>query len=179
MIQLKCVSKGMADGWAFCLPQLPRNQPPMVTSIPELGVVSTQPRDDLLCHNDDQHQWESICSISKQLSPKPPPYDSGDAGIHVFVHPEDSLDIPGEESEEEVKLHTNKIVHSTKFKSKKNSIIPHSYCFSLCMLCSVHCMSLTPRWPLHFCINTIDLVIFPACLHSGYESFLSVIIQTH
>ncbi|CAK6964162.1 WD repeat-containing protein 90 [Scomber scombrus] len=104
---------------------LPRNQPPMVTSIPELGVVSTQQRDDLLCHNDDHHQWESTCSISKQLSPRPP-YDSGDGGIHVFVHPEDSLCEPGEESEEELVCTpvTNPVRLSSSKHTNQQKLLP-------------------------------------------------------
>lgn len=103
---------------SFCLPQFPRNQSPVVTSIPELGVVSTHQRDDWFCHNDDQHQQESTCSSSHQFTSKPP-RDAVDGGVHVFVHPEDDLGKHWEESEEEVKLHTDKTVHSTKLKSKR------------------------------------------------------------
>ncbi|XP_070708545.1 WD repeat-containing protein 90 [Pempheris klunzingeri] len=80
---------------------LPRNRTPLVTNIPELGVVSTHQEDDWLCHDDDQHQQESTCSSSHQLTSRPI-RDTADGGIHVYVHPEDGISKSGEESEEEV-----------------------------------------------------------------------------
>lgn len=97
-------------------PQLPRNRTPLVTKIPDLGVVSTHQEDDWLCHNDDQHQQESTCSNSHQLTFRPT-CDTDDGGVHVYVHPEDAFSKLGEESEEEVKLHIDYIVHSTELKN--------------------------------------------------------------
>ncbi|XP_032358084.1 WD repeat-containing protein 90 isoform X2 [Etheostoma spectabile] len=79
---------------------LPRNQTPVVTNIPELGVVSTFQNDDWLCRKDDQHQPESTCSSSQQFTPRSL-WDAGDGGVHVHVHPEDGFSKNGEESEEE------------------------------------------------------------------------------
>lgn len=77
-----------------------------MTKIPDLGVVSTHPRDDWLSHNDDQYQQESAGSSSHQLTFKPRS-DSDDRGVHVYVHPKDGFSKHGEESEEEVKLHSD------------------------------------------------------------------------
>ncbi|XP_034716336.1 WD repeat-containing protein 90 isoform X2 [Etheostoma cragini] len=79
---------------------LPRNQTPVVTNIPELGVVSTFQNDDWLCRNDDQDQQESKCSSSQQFTPRCL-WDAGDGGLHVHVHPEDDFSKHGEEGEEE------------------------------------------------------------------------------
>ncbi|XP_030257051.1 WD repeat-containing protein 90 [Sparus aurata] len=80
---------------------LTSNQSPLVTKIPDLGVVSTHPRDDWLSHNDDQYQQESAGSSSHQLTFKPRS-DSDDRGVHVYVHPKDGFSKHGEESEEEL-----------------------------------------------------------------------------
>nr|CBN81308.1 WD repeat-containing protein 90 [Dicentrarchus labrax] len=77
-----------------------RNQTPLVTSIPELGVVTTHQKDHWLSHKDDQHRQESACSSSHQLTFRPP-YDADDREVHVYVHPEDGFSKHGEESEEE------------------------------------------------------------------------------
>ncbi|XP_045924452.1 WD repeat-containing protein 90 [Micropterus dolomieu] len=71
---------------------LPRNQTPVVTNIPELGLVSTHQKDDRLWNNDHHHQQESACSNSHELTSRPP-CESDEGGFHVYMH--------GEESEEE------------------------------------------------------------------------------
>lgn len=76
-----------------------RNQTPVVSSVPEVGVVSSHPK-DWLVHNDFQHQ-ESASSNSQQQTYSPSS-DATDGGIHVYVHSVDGLSIHGEESEEEV-----------------------------------------------------------------------------
>ncbi|XP_020567837.1 WD repeat-containing protein 90 isoform X2 [Oryzias latipes] len=81
-------------------PKLPtRNQTPVVSSVPEVGVVSSHPK-DWLVHNDFQHQ-ESASSNSQQQTYSPSS-DATDGGIHVYVHSVDGLSIHGEESEEEL-----------------------------------------------------------------------------
>ncbi|KAF6734778.1 WD repeat-containing protein 90 [Oryzias melastigma] len=76
-------------------PKLPtRNQTPVVSSIPEVGVVSSHPK-DWLVHNDFQ---ESTSSNSQQQTHSS---DVTDGGIHVYVHSVDGLSIHGDESEEE------------------------------------------------------------------------------
>ncbi|XP_054455160.1 WD repeat-containing protein 90 isoform X2 [Anoplopoma fimbria] len=77
-----------------------RNQTPMVTDIPDLGVVSTQQDDDWLFNNGDQHQQESTSSMSQQFTSRPP-WDTDDGGVHVHVHPDDGFSKHEEESEEE------------------------------------------------------------------------------
>ncbi|KAI3365641.1 hypothetical protein L3Q82_010722 [Scortum barcoo] len=77
---------------------LPKNRTPLVTNIPELGVVSSHQMGDWLCHN-DQHQ-ESTCSSSHQLTYRPP-CDTDRRGVHVYLHHEDDLSKQDEESEEE------------------------------------------------------------------------------
>ncbi|KAM9336626.1 WD repeat-containing protein 90 [Symphorus nematophorus] len=80
---------------------LPRNHTPLVTNIPELGIVSThQKDDDWHSDNDDQSQQESPHSGSDQLTFRPH-CDAGDRGVHVYVHPEDGFSKHGEEGEEE------------------------------------------------------------------------------
>ncbi|XP_040923164.1 WD repeat-containing protein 90 [Toxotes jaculatrix] len=78
---------------------LSRNQTPVVTSIPERGVVSTHQKVGWLCHNDDQQQ-ELACFNPHQLTSRTP-CDTDESGVHVFVHPEDAFSKHGEESEEE------------------------------------------------------------------------------
>ncbi|TMS22208.1 WD repeat-containing protein 90 [Larimichthys crocea] len=51
---------------------LQRNRTPLVTNIPELGVVSTHQKDDWLRSNNDQHQQESSRSNSHHLRSRPP-----------------------------------------------------------------------------------------------------------
>ncbi|XP_056222733.1 WD repeat-containing protein 90 [Seriola aureovittata] len=79
---------------------LPRNQPPVVTNIPELGLVSSHRKDGWLCHDGDQQQQESACFSPHQLASRPT-CDTDGSGVHVFVHPEDAFSRLGEESEEE------------------------------------------------------------------------------
>ncbi|XP_069547580.1 WD repeat-containing protein 90 [Brachyistius frenatus] len=68
-----------------------RNQTPVVTDIPELGVVSTQQKD-----------WEQeLASSSSQQLTSRSPWDADDGGVHVYVHPEDGLNKHAEESESE------------------------------------------------------------------------------
>ncbi|XP_059181241.1 WD repeat-containing protein 90 [Centropristis striata] len=82
-------------------PKLPlRNQTPMVTDIPELGLVSTPQNDEWLHRDDDWYQQESTCSSSQQF-PSRPPWDADDGGVHVHIHPEDGFSKHGEGSEEE------------------------------------------------------------------------------
>ncbi|KAE8284342.1 WD repeat-containing protein 90 [Larimichthys crocea] len=79
---------------------LQRNRTPLVTNIPELGVVSTHQKDDWLRSNNDQHQQESSRSNSHHLRSRPP-CDTDGRGVHVYVHPEDVFSKYREESEEE------------------------------------------------------------------------------
>ncbi|XP_041818547.1 WD repeat-containing protein 90 [Chelmon rostratus] len=79
----------------------PRNRSPLVTNIPELGVVSIHQKGDWLPHNDDQHLQESACSASHQLTFRPP-CGTDDRGVYVYVQHEDSFCKLGEESEDEV-----------------------------------------------------------------------------
>ncbi|XP_053269712.1 WD repeat-containing protein 90 isoform X1 [Pleuronectes platessa] len=65
-----------------------RDRTPVVTNIPELGVVSSHQKDDWLCHNDNQQQQESACFSPHQLTSRSP-RDTDDSEY-------------GEESEEEV-----------------------------------------------------------------------------
>lgn len=85
-------------------PQLPRNRAPLVTDIPDLGVVSTHQKDDCLSLNDEQHQQDTTCSISHRNTFWPS-CDTNGKGIQVYVHSEDGFSRHGEESEEEVMLH--------------------------------------------------------------------------
>ena len=96
-------------------PQLPRDRAPLVTNIPELGVVSSHQKDDWLCHNDNQQQQESACLSPHQLTSRSP-RDTDDSEVHVFAHPEDAFSKYGEESEEEVMLHMDWTVLSIKLK---------------------------------------------------------------
>uniref|UniRef100_UPI0037E729E7 WD repeat-containing protein 90 n=1 Tax=Semicossyphus pulcher TaxID=241346 RepID=UPI0037E729E7 len=79
---------------------LPRNQTPVVTNVPELGVVCTHQYHELLSHDEEEHQQDSTCSSSQHLTSRPP-CDVDDGGVHVYVHPEDGCSQHGEESEEE------------------------------------------------------------------------------
>ena len=85
----------------FPFPQVPKNQTPIVSSIPELGVVSTH-RNDWLCHNDPQLQ-ESTFSSSQELASRAS-CGADDGGVHVYVHPEDGLSTHAEKIEKEVIL---------------------------------------------------------------------------
>lgn len=91
--------------------QLPRNRNPIVTNIPELGVVSTHQSSDGLCHNNDQQESESSSLHQlKQRSHR----DTDNGGIHVFVHPDDGFSKhweDGEDDEEEV-IQLNPLYHS-------------------------------------------------------------------
>ncbi|XP_029702490.1 WD repeat-containing protein 90 isoform X2 [Takifugu rubripes] len=78
--------------------QFHRNQAVMVTSIPELGVVSKHQRDGSLSPNDDQHQQRSTCSSSHQDTLMAPIITGRE--VHVYAHPEEGSDELAEESEE-------------------------------------------------------------------------------
>ncbi|XP_070846624.1 WD repeat-containing protein 90 [Chaetodon trifascialis] len=101
-----CVSKPVQDRVSLIQQittpkSFPRNRTPLVTSIPELGVVSTHHKDDWLCHNDGQHLRESACSASHRLTFRPP-CNADDRGVHVNMQPERGYCKLGEESEDEV-----------------------------------------------------------------------------
>lgn len=90
-------------------PQLPRNRAPLVTDIPDLGVVSTHQKDDCLSLNDERRQHDTTCSISRQNTFWPS-CDTNGKGNQVCVHPEDGFSRHREESEEEVMLHSDYVV---------------------------------------------------------------------
>lgn len=75
-----------------------------MTHLPELGVISTHPEDDWLCHNDDGDQLESACSASHPLRFRSSS-ETNERGIHVHIHSDESD--PGDRSEEEVTLCTD------------------------------------------------------------------------
>ncbi|XP_072229948.1 WD repeat-containing protein 90 [Leuresthes tenuis] len=93
---------------------LPRNHTPVVSSIPDLGVVSTH-QQDLFSRNDCQVQ-ESACPSSQQLTSRPA-CDTDDGGVHVYVTPEDELSTHEEESEEE--LVCSPVSHAVALPSSK------------------------------------------------------------
>ncbi|CAG04359.1 unnamed protein product, partial [Tetraodon nigroviridis] len=78
--------------------QLPKKQTVVVTSIPELGVVSAHQKDASLGPVDDQHQQRSARSSSYQHTP----VTAEDRDAHVYAHPNASPDEHAEESEEEL-----------------------------------------------------------------------------
>uniref|UniRef100_A0A665V8A7 WD repeat-containing protein 90 n=1 Tax=Echeneis naucrates TaxID=173247 RepID=A0A665V8A7_ECHNA len=82
---------------------LPRNQTTVVTSIPELGVVSSQQDVGWLCPDDDQQKQSAIFSPHQS---KPPRHPDG-SGLHAFVPPQDTFSRDPDESEEEVNLCTS------------------------------------------------------------------------
>lgn len=86
------------------LPKKPTKQTIMVTSIPELGVVSTHQKDASLSPNDGQRQQRSACSSSHQHTFMST-VNAVDRDVHVYTHPKDSLDEHAEEIEEEVMTH--------------------------------------------------------------------------
>ena len=90
----------------FLYHQLPRNRTPLVKSVPELGVVFTQQKDEWLGFDGDHYQQSPTRSISQQHTFRQP-CDLDDRGAHLYVHPED-----GEESEEEVTHHIIHIEHA-------------------------------------------------------------------
>lgn len=92
-----------------------RNQTPVVSSIPEVGVVSSHPK-DWLVHNDFQ---ESTSSNSQQQTHSS---DVTDGGIHVYVHSVDGLSIHGDESEEEVSFGWIRM-YIWQYKGKTNCVI--------------------------------------------------------
>lgn len=96
----------------------------MVTSIPELGVVSTHQKDASLSPNDDQHQQRSACSSSHQHTFMLP-VNADDKDVHVDTHPKNSLDEHAEESEEEVMFHIDLVVHPVVLKLVHCA--PHSF----------------------------------------------------
>lgn len=72
-----------------------------MTSIPELGVVSTHQKDDWFSLNDEQHEQNSSPHSLLKHTIKPL-CDAEDHGVHMYVHSEDGFSKHGEESEEEV-----------------------------------------------------------------------------
>lgn len=102
----------------------------MVTSIPELGVVSKHQRDGSLSP-DDQHQQRSTCSSSHQHTLMAPVI-TDEREVHVYVHPEDGSDELAEESEE-VMLHIALVVQSVVMWMFH--CFPHSSMF-LCIMSS-------------------------------------------
>ncbi|XP_068438690.1 WD repeat-containing protein 90 [Clinocottus analis] len=100
-------------------------QTPMVTDIPNLGVVSAQHNDAWLFHNDDQDQQESTCFSSQKFTSKPL-WDTDDGGVHVHVHPEDGFSKHEDESEEEfVCTPVPHPVHLSSFKEpRREKLLP-------------------------------------------------------
>ncbi|XP_026206822.1 WD repeat-containing protein 90 isoform X2 [Anabas testudineus] len=98
---------------------LPRNRNPIVTNIPELGVVSTHQSSDGLCHNNDQQESESSSLHQlKQRSHR----DTDNGGIHVFVHPDDGFSKHWEDGEDNEEEHP---VHLTSSKNdKQQKLLP-------------------------------------------------------
>uniref|UniRef100_A0A3Q3FWX8 CFA20 domain-containing protein n=1 Tax=Kryptolebias marmoratus TaxID=37003 RepID=A0A3Q3FWX8_KRYMA len=78
---------------------LPRNQTAVASSIPELDVFSSNPKDQLW-DNNGQLQGAAHSSLHHPTSRLPRVTEDG--GVHVYVHPEEELSTQGEESEEEV-----------------------------------------------------------------------------
>ncbi|XP_041672355.1 WD repeat-containing protein 90 isoform X2 [Cheilinus undulatus] len=101
---------------------LPRNQTPLVTGIPELGVVSIHEDQEWLCHNgDDEHQQETTCYNSHHLKSQPS-CDADAEGVHVYVHAEDDVE---EESEEEpVYTPVPHPVHISSSKDARKQLLP-------------------------------------------------------
>ncbi|XP_020493168.2 WD repeat-containing protein 90 [Labrus bergylta] len=97
---------------------LPSNQAPMVTKIPELGVVSTHKENEWLYHNGDENQLESTCSDSHHLT-SCPSCEAGDEGVHVYVHAEDVCSAHREESEEEFEC--TPVPHPVHLSSSKET----------------------------------------------------------
>lgn len=87
----------------------------MVTSIPELGVVSTHQKDASLIPNDDQHQHRSA-RISSHQHTFESPVNTDDRDVHVYTHLSTSLVDHAEESEEEVMFHIDLIARSVVLK---------------------------------------------------------------
>lgn len=103
----------------------------MVTSIPELGVVSKHQRDGSLSPNDDQHQQRSTCSSSHQHTLMAPVI-TDEREVHVYAHPEEGSDELTEESEEVI-LHIDLVVQSVVMWLLH--CFPHSSMF-LCIMSS-------------------------------------------
>ncbi|XP_041829959.1 WD repeat-containing protein 90 isoform X2 [Melanotaenia boesemani] len=78
---------------------LPRKTTPVVSSIPDLGVVTTHQK-DWLCDNDCQLQ-ESLRSSSQQLTSRLA-CGTDYGGTDEYVHPDDDFSTHGEENEEEL-----------------------------------------------------------------------------
>ncbi|KAF7661571.1 hypothetical protein LDENG_00259120 [Lucifuga dentata] len=101
---------------------LPRCRTPLVSNVPELGLVSTGQKVDSLCRSDDLHQRES----ARFSSPRSP-CDADDGGVDVYMHPEDSFSRLGEESEEEEFVRATVLhpVHLSPAKeSKQQKLLP-------------------------------------------------------
>lgn len=102
----------------------------MVTSIPELGVVSKHQRDGSLSPNDDQHQQRSTCSSSHQHTLMTPVI-TDEREVHVYAHPEEGSDeLTGSE---EVMLHIDLVGQSVVMCVVL--CFPHSSMF-LCIMSS-------------------------------------------
>ncbi|XP_049916646.1 WD repeat-containing protein 90 isoform X3 [Epinephelus moara] len=104
---------------------LPRNRTPMVTNIPELGVVSTHQNDDWLLQNDEQYQQESACSSSQQFTYRRP-LGIDEEGVHMHDYPEDGFGKHGEESEEEIvcTLDPHPVHLSSSKETRQQTLLP-------------------------------------------------------
>ncbi|KAM4623838.1 WD repeat-containing protein 90 [Polymixia lowei] len=103
---------------------LPRNQGPLVTRVPELGVVSTLPnpsdsQDDWFYRGDELSQRGSHSPGSQRSTPRPT--RGGDnRGVHVYARPEDDLGNCRADSEvEEVGCSTDP--HPVRLSSTKET----------------------------------------------------------
>ncbi|XP_040924451.1 WD repeat-containing protein 90 [Betta splendens] len=96
---------------------LPRNRTAIVSSIPELGVVSTHQEADSLCYNVDQRDNSPQLGQTSHCD---------DGGVHVFVHPEDGFSKHGQESEEEIVcMPVPRPAHLTSsIESKQQTLLP-------------------------------------------------------
>ncbi|XP_029977706.1 WD repeat-containing protein 90 isoform X2 [Sphaeramia orbicularis] len=99
------------------------NQTPVVTSIPELGMVSTHRKEDVLIHNHIQHQQDSPGSSSHQVTSRPS-CDADNGGVHVYVHPCEELCKQGDESEEYFCTDDPHVVHLSSSKQTKQKLLP-------------------------------------------------------
>ncbi|KAM3859558.1 LOW QUALITY PROTEIN: WD repeat-containing protein 90 [Diretmus argenteus] len=91
---------------------LPRSRAPLVTSVPELGVVSTihngnHSNEDWCCHGGGQCQQELT-----GCGPSRPPCVADGGGMHLYVHTEDDNNSSEDSEAEEtrVKLHPDPIL---------------------------------------------------------------------
>ncbi|XP_068162338.1 WD repeat-containing protein 90 [Antennarius striatus] len=100
-----------------------RNQIPLVTNMPQLGVATNYQKNG--CHNYGNHQQQSSCCGLGQLTFRPP-CGADDRGAHVYLHPEDRFSKNEEESKEEfVCAHIPQPVHLTSSNGKgEKKLIP-------------------------------------------------------